>query len=318
MDSARAPEAADLNADLADDSPNAREIGRAGPDLAAAETEDRQGAEPGNTSAAKADLSKTGSTTPGAADPGRDDLGRDDLGEVGPGGVGPGGVGLAEVVAGSADAGTGRPEVSDGATGSPAAIADSAWRARVEAVQTARGRASAPAGAVEQAPGTSASAGSWAGKGPDNSAKRAGVLKPGNQRGVAKVPTRRVGQAPAPGLQLRPMVHVADMPAAVSFYEAFGGELVHGDRRGEWVLMQVGTAQIGLVVRPPDPSRGESTVELNFSATMPLDRLEKMLRERDVTIVHVSHDMELGTRLHVETPDGMPIKIHHVEPDLLV
>ncbi|GAA2507608.1 hypothetical protein GCM10010435_14760 [Winogradskya consettensis] len=114
------------------------------------------------------------------------------------------------------------------------------------------------------------------------------------------------------------MVHVADMPAAVNFYEAMGGELIHGDRDGEWVLMQVGNAQIGLVVRPPDPSRGESTVELNFSATMPLDRLEQMLRERDITIVEVADDPEVGVRLHVETPDGMPIKIHHVEPDLLV
>ncbi|MEV4709356.1 VOC family protein [Actinoplanes sp. NPDC049316] len=131
-------------------------------------------------------------------------------------------------------------------------------------------------------------------------------------RGVAKVP------APWPGLQLQPMVHVADMPAAVAFYEKFGGDLVHGDRDGDWVLMQVGTAQIGLVTRPPDPARGESTVELNFSATMPLDRLERLLRDRDVRIVRMAVDRDLGTRLHVETPDGMPIKIHQVEPDLLI
>ena len=145
-----------------------------------------------------------------------------------------------------------------------------------------------------------------------------------NQRGVAKVPVRRDLQAPVQrqqpvlGLCLQPMVHVADMPAAVAFYEAFGGEVVHGDRGGEWVLMQVGTAQVGLVVRPPDPARGESTVELNFSAAMPLDRLEQLLRERGVTIVEVATDAELGTRLHVETPDGMPVKIHHIEPDPLV
>ncbi|UQU66028.1 hypothetical protein COUCH_06930 [Couchioplanes caeruleus] len=131
-------------------------------------------------------------------------------------------------------------------------------------------------------------------------------------RGVAKVP------APWPGLQLQPMVHVADMPAAVAFYEKLGGDLVHGERDGDWVLMQVGTAQIGLVTRPPDPARGESTVELNFSATMPLDRLERLLRDREVRIVRMAVDPDLGTRLHVETPDGMPIKIHQVEPDLLI
>ena len=146
----------------------------------------------------------------------------------------------------------------------------------------------------------------------------------GNQRsftpradtvGVAKVPPRR---SLLPGLELQPMVHVGDMPAAVEFYERLGGEINHGDRTGEWVLMQVGTAQIGLVTRPPDPSRGESTVELNFTATMPLDRLEQLLRERGVTVVEVAVDRDLGTRPHVETPDGMPVKIHQVEPDLMV
>jgi len=133
--------------------------------------------------------------------------------------------------------------------------------------------------------------------------------------GVAKVPAPR---PLLPGLQLQPMVHVDDMASAVAFYEKLGGEINHGDRDGEWVLMQVGTAQIGLVTRPPDASRGESTVELNFTATMPLDRLEQMLRERGVTVVEVAADRDLGTRLHVETPEGMPVRIHQVEPDLMV
>ena len=138
--------------------------------------------------------------------------------------------------------------------------------------------------------------------------------------GAAKAPTLRPPQVDPllPGLQLQPMVHVDDMASAVAFYERLGGEVNHGDRDGEWVLMQVGTAQIGLVTRPPDASRGESTVELNFTATMPLDRLERMLRERGVTVVEVASDRDLGTRLHIETPEGMPIKIHQVEPDLMV
>jgi hypothetical protein len=128
----------------------------------------------------------------------------------------------------------------------------------------------------------------------------------------------RVPAALLPGLQLQPMVHVDDMAAAVAFYEQLGGEVNHGDRSGEWVLMQVGTAQIGLVTRPPDASRGESTVELNFTATMPLERLEQLLRERGVTVVELTVDRDLGTQLHLETPEGMPIKIHQVEPELLV
>lgn len=121
-----------------------------------------------------------------------------------------------------------------------------------------------------------------------------------------------------PGLQLQPIVHVADMATAVAFYERLGGEINHGDRTGEWVLMQIGTAQIGLVSRPPDASRGESPVELNFAATMPLDRLGQMLHERGVAVVAMATDPDLGVQLHVETPDGMPIKIHQVEPELMV
>jgi len=131
--------------------------------------------------------------------------------------------------------------------------------------------------------------------------------------GVVKVPRPVVL-----GLQLQPLVHVDDMAAAVAFYEKLGGEINHGDRSGEWVLMQVGTAQIGLVTRPPDASRGESVVELNFTATMPLDRLVQLLGEQGVTIVKLAADRDLGMQLHVETPEGMPIKIHQVEPELLV
>jgi predicted enzyme related to lactoylglutathione lyase len=123
---------------------------------------------------------------------------------------------------------------------------------------------------------------------------------------------------PLIGLQLQPLVHVDDMAEAVAFYEKLGGEINHGDRAGEWVLMQVGTAQIGLVTRPPNASRGETMVELNFTATMPLHRLAKMLSEQGVIIVELTTDRDLGTQLHVETPEGMPIKIHQVEPELLV
>jgi predicted enzyme related to lactoylglutathione lyase len=133
--------------------------------------------------------------------------------------------------------------------------------------------------------------------------------------GVARVPQPR---PLLPGLQLQPMVHVDDMASAVAFYERLGGEINHGDRSGDWVLMQVGTAQIGLVTRPPNASRGESTVELNFTATMPLDQLEQILRAQGVIVVEMTADRDLGMQLHVETPEGMPIKIHQVEPELMV
>jgi hypothetical protein len=127
-----------------------------------------------------------------------------------------------------------------------------------------------------------------------------------------------MARPPFPGLQLQPMVHVGDMVRAVAFFEKLGGEINHGDRTDDWVLMQLGTAQVGLVHRPPQTRQAPGTVELNFSATMPLDRLESLLREHDVTIVEVARDPHLGAQLHVRTPDGMPIRIYQVEPDLLV
>jgi catechol 2,3-dioxygenase-like lactoylglutathione lyase family enzyme len=131
---------------------------------------------------------------------------------------------------------------------------------------------------------------------------------------VARVPAPSVRKV-EPGLALQPMVRVTDMAAAIAFYEALGGELIHGDRGCDWVLMQVGTAQIGLVL---EVEGGGGQVELNFSAAMPLERLEELLRSREVTIVEVSRDGRWGTRLHLRTPDGLPVRIHHVEPDLLV
>jgi catechol 2,3-dioxygenase-like lactoylglutathione lyase family enzyme len=120
----------------------------------------------------------------------------------------------------------------------------------------------------------------------------------------------------SPGLQLQPMVHVDDMAATLSFYAGLGAEIVHGDRDSDWVLLQLGTTQIGLLARPPDPARGECTVELNFAASMPLDELEEKLRRDGVTIVDIAARRDFGAQLHVRTPDGLLIKISQLEPDL--
>jgi Glyoxalase/Bleomycin resistance protein/Dioxygenase superfamily len=118
-----------------------------------------------------------------------------------------------------------------------------------------------------------------------------------------------------PGLQLRPMVHVDDMGASIAFYERLGAEVVHGDRESDRVLLQLGTTQIGLVACPPSAGEGECTVELNFSAAMPLDKLGETLRREGVAVVEVAGHADFGARLRVRTPDGMLIKIDQLEPD---
>ena len=90
--------------------------------------------------------------------------------------------------------------------------------------------------------------------------------------------------AMSPGLQLHPAVHVADMAAGIAFYQHLGAELIHGGRDADWTLMQLGTVQIGLLAQPPATELGECAVELNFSAAMPLDRLEQRLRRAGVPV----------------------------------
>jgi catechol 2,3-dioxygenase-like lactoylglutathione lyase family enzyme len=114
----------------------------------------------------------------------------------------------------------------------------------------------------------------------------------------------------SPGLELQPTVHVQDMAASVTFYERLGGEIVHGTRDGAWVLMQVGTTQINLVARPPDAARGESTVELAFTAAAPIEQLQRRLPDASLAT-----DRDFGRQLQVRSPDGLLIKISQRAPD---
>jgi hypothetical protein len=117
-------------------------------------------------------------------------------------------------------------------------------------------------------------------------------------------------QVTSPGLELQPMVHVQDMAASVAFYERLGGEIIHGSRDGEWVLMQVGTVQISLRADPPDQNRGESTVELNFAAAAPIEQLQQTLPG-----ARLATHPDFGRRLEVRSPDGLLIRINQREPD---
>jgi hypothetical protein len=112
-----------------------------------------------------------------------------------------------------------------------------------------------------------------------------------------------------PGLQPQPIVHVADMAAAIAFYQHLGAEVIHGGRDTDWTLMQLGTLQISLLVHRPDAGHRESPVELNFVAAMPLDRLEQRLRRAGVPVA------EAMDHLHVTSPDGLLIKIGQLAPE---
>jgi catechol 2,3-dioxygenase-like lactoylglutathione lyase family enzyme len=120
-------------------------------------------------------------------------------------------------------------------------------------------------------------------------------------------------QPPAPGLLFRPIVQVADVAVALAFFEHLGAELIHGGPDADYVLMQLGTVQIGLVGCQGET--GPGAVELNFSAALPLDELERRLRRRRVAIARGVHPTVFGPQLHVRAPDGLLIKIGQLEPD---
>ena len=121
---------------------------------------------------------------------------------------------------------------------------------------------------------------------------------------------------PGHAMQLQLMVHVDDMPAAVEFYESLGAEVVHGGPADAWVLLQLGTTQIGLLAHPPRTDDGESTVELNFAAATPLEDLARRLRGDGVTIAALEKHPDFGDQLQVRSPDGLLIKINQLEPDI--
>ena len=132
---------------------------------------------------------------------------------------------------------------------------------------------------------------------------------------MAQQPSARKPAAPDPvaprppdRLELRPVVHVADMAASVAFYERLGGEIIHGGPDDEWVLIQLGAVQIDLVT---GPAGGDGTVQLTFAADAPVEHLQQRLPGARLTT-----DRTFGRQLLVRSPDGLLIRIGQREPDV--
>jgi catechol 2,3-dioxygenase-like lactoylglutathione lyase family enzyme len=134
---------------------------------------------------------------------------------------------------------------------------------------------------------------------------------------MAQQPSARKPTAPDPAasrtpdrLELRPVVHVHDMAASVAFYQRLGGEIIHGRPDDEWVLMQLGTAQIDLVTGPPETAGSNGAVELTFAAGAPVEQLQQVLPGARLTTHRT-----FGRQLLVRSPDGLLIRIAPREAD---
>ena len=117
-------------------------------------------------------------------------------------------------------------------------------------------------------------------------------------------------------LSLQPMVHVADMAAAVGFYEALGAAIEHGSRDGDFVMMRIGAGRFSLLAHAPNPDQNEGQVELNFETIEQLDTVEARLRAADVTVTQPTTDEGFGRQLQVSAPDDLLIKINQLDPAL--
>jgi catechol 2,3-dioxygenase-like lactoylglutathione lyase family enzyme len=154
---------------------------------------------------------------------------------------------------------------------------------------------------------------------PVGTARPAGAEKPVGTGRPPATDTTTVALPRIPAghaMQFQPMVHVEDMPAAVAFYQRLGAEVVHGSGTDDWVLLQLGTTQLGLLAHPPRAEDGECTVELNFAAATPLDDLERRLRDVGVTIAAFETHPDFGDQLQLRSPDGLLIKINQLEPEI--
>ena len=141
---------------------------------------------------------------------------------------------------------------------------------------------------------------------------------------VALALDRHLGSAPAEGgavaevdgVRLQPMVHVDDVASSVAFYEALGATVRYGSRDGDWVLLDLGGAEIGLLGHPPNPEQGEGLVELNLVSAAPLEELEERLRAAGVQVAGPTTDEAFGRQLQLTAPGGMLVKVNELEPGL--
>jgi catechol 2,3-dioxygenase-like lactoylglutathione lyase family enzyme len=119
------------------------------------------------------------------------------------------------------------------------------------------------------------------------------------------------------GLRVQPMVHVDDMPASISLYEALGGRLVYGSRDGDWALIDFEGSTLSLLAHPPGDGQLQ-TVELQFICGTDLHAVEAHLKSMNPALIDrgVADEM-FGRMLKVRTADGLLIKILQLERDII-
>ena len=118
----------------------------------------------------------------------------------------------------------------------------------------------------------------------------------------------------ADGLSLMPLVHVQDMARAGFFHTKLGIRTGFASRDGDRAELQAGGAPLGLLAHPP--SARDERVELTFTTNQSLTELEERLAAAGVDILRGAADEGFGYQLILRYPDGYPVKINQLDPQL--
>lgn len=118
-------------------------------------------------------------------------------------------------------------------------------------------------------------------------------------------------------MRVRPIHFVADMSAALRFYEALGLETEVRSRPGRWIEL---TAAGGELALHDGPSAGDGAgregFTLGFVADEPLEAVERRLRDAGFPPDGRIVDQEWGRSLFVRGPDGRALQIDEQDREL--
>jgi catechol 2,3-dioxygenase-like lactoylglutathione lyase family enzyme len=118
-------------------------------------------------------------------------------------------------------------------------------------------------------------------------------------------------------MRVRPIHFVADLAAAVRFYEALGLSAQAQSRARHWVELSAAGGELGLHdAAIAADGQGRTGIALNFVADEPLETVEVRLREAGFPPEGTIVDQEWGRSLVVPGPDGTLIQIDEQDREL--
>ncbi len=117
-------------------------------------------------------------------------------------------------------------------------------------------------------------------------------------------------------MKVMPVRYTNDIDALVGFYRALGLELNSASRSGSWADMTAGGGMLGLhIAADAEAPRPTGECELSFEADERLEETLSRLQAAGYADAHII-DEAFGRSLRVTDPDGVPVQVNELDPDL--